>query len=124
MKYVISAVLLLVLSAGLWAYSFLWNFEHGPIGSPAVSPNGLYVAQFYHLPETSQKAHGQGVYVRYRFVPGWVTSTDVFASYCKSGERLAWHASNELTIYCDTSDKPIFMTPPRNVRVKHVSVRS
>ena len=125
MKFVVAIILLLLLSAGVWAYSLVWSVDRTPLGEPAISLNGLYVAQFYSMPETSEKPYGHGVYVRYRFVPAWVKSTDVFAGYCGQNEHLNWLPENRLVVHCHTpEDMPILKAPPAGISVDHTSGRS
>ena len=125
MKFVASIIGLLLISAAIWAYSMAWRVDRTEIDEPVVSPSGLYVAQQYVLPEISERPYGYGVYIRYRFIPPWIASTDVFAAYCGKNDRLYWSQRMELTINCETSVGAVFpFTPPNGIRVKHVSGRS
>ena len=119
---VYGALILLVLTiTGAVAWEWLWHIGRGAHGPSVPSPSGIFVAQIHFLPEGSVVPYGQGVQVRYRFLPFWSTSTLVFAGYCKPGMRLHWRSGNELDVECIVAEgTPKMLPAPKGVVVTHV----
>jgi hypothetical protein len=98
------------------AWEAWWRFQHAAAGGgPTLS--GQYVAQFRRLPEGSVRPYGQGVFVRYRYVPLWATSRLVFAGYCKPGTRsVVWSRLDKLTVRCVVAEgTTVQFSPPAGV---------
>ena len=120
MKYVVTALVVLLAAVGIYARALLWGVDHTPIGPPSISPNQLYVSQFYSMPESSEVPYGLGVLVSFRFVPAWIQSDLVFAAYCKNGEHLNWREPKELVISCEIETGiPHFSPAPHGIKVTH-----
>ena len=116
-KWIIAFALLLLVIAGLGIKFLTWRTYNFQLSEPVVSPNGLYYAQVFEMPDGSPKAYGSGVYIGYRFIPAWLNSTLVFAAYCRD-TTLNWPTSQELEISCRTKDDPLFSQPPSGITVR------
>jgi hypothetical protein len=116
-KWLVTFALLLLLSVYLWAKAHSWNTFHYQLSAPVISPNGLYYAQVFEVPDGEPKAYGSGVYIGYRLIPPWLSSTLVFAAYCRD-ETLNWVSAQKLHVSCRTSDDPILLPAPADIVVE------
>src|SRR3546814_4026850 len=80
---ILASLLVATAIAALGAWEAFWRFDHFPSGDVAAPATGNYIAQIHTLPEGSVRPYSQGVFVRHRYIPLWVTSKLVFAGYCK-----------------------------------------
>src|SRR3546814_12820871 len=85
---ILASLLVAIAIAALGAWEAFWRFDHFPSGDVAAPATGNYIAQIHTLPEGSVRPYSQGVFVRHRYIPLWVTSKLVFAGYYKPGEHL------------------------------------
>jgi hypothetical protein len=120
MKYLFAIIVsaLALVAAG---YEAMWLAEHSGRGGAMTSPDGRYTAKFFSLPEGAAVPYGSGVYVRYRYLPLWSTSTLVFGGYCDRDSRLYWRGSRELVVACKpTEGMPKRFPAPDNIVVTHL----
>lgn len=120
MKYLFAIIVsaLALVAAG---YEAMWHAERSDHGGAMTSPDGRYVAKFFSLPEDAAVPYGSGVYVRYRYLPLWSTSTLVFGGYCDRDSRLYWRSSRELVVACKpTEGVPKRFPGPGNIAVTHL----
>ena len=119
----VSLVLILVVLAGFTFRRYMnWTYDHVAMSEPVNSPDGLYVAQFYDMPEQSNWPYGRGAFVSPRFVPPWLYSDLVFASYCRR-ESLAWAAVRSLVVTCATDGTSSKVFPaPGGISIRLVKV--
>ena len=115
MRWLALSVVLVALGA-VTAWETLWRLQHLPVGGTGFGKH--HVAQVRSLPESSELPYGQGIFVRYRFLPIWATSRLVFAAYCAPGVSIEWSASGQLAINCDTEKgRELNLSPPVGVTV-------
>lgn len=125
MKALVASFVLVLALACVAAWEWLWRLEHGSLSDAALSPSGVHVVQIHSLSEGDVEApYGQGVYVRYRYLPLQSASTLLFAGYCKPGMRANWRTEKEIAVVCTVAEgTPVVVANHQGIEVTIASGR-